>query len=90
MPYKITIEKIETVTCVERGQYTVIDRVPWTPEMLKDAEERHWQSARDREPLKEIRGYAPDREVQATETKQVFQQTVEELNIKSVINAINS
>ena len=89
MPYKITIEKIETVTTTERGAYTIIDRVPWTPAMLADAEEQAWSRASEREALKEIRGYAPDREIEALKTSQILQQTVEDLDIAAVIKAVN-
>lgn len=91
--YKITIEKIETVTVTERGDFTVIDRVPWDQQGLDRfaAYGGSQAAALKDEPLREVRGYAPDREVQKLERTTVYEQTVPEqhFNLAGIVVAVN-
>lgn len=93
MKYKITITKIETVQSTEQGDYTIIDKRPWTEKELDEEKSRAYgdgKSFLEKNPLKEIRGYAPARSVEkAVETK-VLKQTIEQLDLPAVIKAINN
>lgn len=93
MPYKITIERIIETIITERGKHEVLDHRPWTDDELAKTSGYYPGGPtgflKDN-PLHPISGYAPDRQVQTTETETVFEQTVESLNLKSVINAINA
>lgn len=91
MSYLITITKIETTTKTENGPWTVIDRRPWTDEELAKATPFYGDKGEflKTNPLKEVQGYAPNREVQSTKDTQIFTQKVEELDLAAVIKAIN-
>jgi hypothetical protein len=89
--YIITIKKVETVTKTESGSYGVVDRVPWTDEQIQGASD-HYGSAQKflaHNPLREIRGYLPDRSVEEEVETEILKQTVETLNLAEVIKAIN-
>ena len=88
--YQITIKKIETRTVTKRGDYTVIDKVPWDEATYVD--ERVYGTKEEfmrRTPLKEVRGYAPDWEGVETVETEILKQTVETLDLADVIKAIN-
>lgn len=63
MSYEIIIKKRETKPVTKRGDYKVIERVPW--------------------------GYAPNYESTETVVTEVLTQVVDELDIATVIRAIN-
>jgi len=95
MPYKITIEKTESVTTKQEGPYVIIARVPWTDSEINDKVLRAYgdESKKEmlsKEPLREVRGYAPDRDKTETKATKLYEQCVDDLNLKAVINAINS
>lgn len=90
MSYKITITKIESKTVTKRGDYTIVDRVPWTEKDIVD--ERTYGSRESflkSNPLKEIRDYAPSWQGVETVEIEVLKQTVEELDLAAVIKAVN-
>lgn len=91
MSYLITITKIETTTRTENGPWTIIDHRPWTDEELSKATSYYGSEEEflKTNPLKEINGYAPDREVASTKDTQIFTQKVEDLDLAAVIKAIN-
>jgi len=64
--YKITIEKIEEVTKVVRGEWTRVSDTGPNPF-----------------------GYTPDREAEVKVETTILEQTVEELDLKAVLKAIN-
>jgi len=91
MPFTITITETKTVESNQRGEYKIIDRIPWTTDKLK--KETMYQSPEEvfaRNPLMEVWGYAPDQIVSITSENQILSQTVETLDIAAVIKAINN
>ncbi len=84
MPFKITIEKITSVPVMQRGQWVVIEKRPYTNAELEDIPRR--DLAPD---MKEVMGYAPDRMGNETKVEEVYSQIVEELEITDVISAVN-
>lgn len=92
MSYKITISKASQETQEKDGEFLVIDKRPWTEKELSEGSGFYRSQDSDflkNNPLKEIRGYAPRREVIATVDVKVLEQTVENLDISAVIKAIN-
>ena len=88
--YVITIREIEEVSAPEQGPYTVIDKRPWTPAELSNAagfcDDKQFLKEN---PLKEIKGYAPDRQTVKTVETELLRQTVETLDLAAVIKAVN-
>ena len=88
--FKITITEIKATQATKRGEYGVLDRVPWTAETF--AEEQIYGGREEflkRCPLKEIFGYRPSYEdIERIETK-ILEQTVDELDLAAVIKAVN-
>lgn len=93
MPYEITIKKIEKTTRLRKGEHTQIDERPWTDEDLRDASERAYgKSPSDiiqSSPMKKVFGYAPDTYEEMKVEIEILKQTVEDLDIATVIKAIN-
>ncbi|MBE2178903.1 MAG: hypothetical protein IAE97_00320 [Chthoniobacterales bacterium] len=90
--YIITITKLETRTTKEPGNYTVIDKRPWTQKELSEEGAALYGGLKkflDDQPLKEVRGYAPDVSITRDVETQVLRQTVESLDLSAVIKAIN-
>ena len=90
MSYEITIKKIEEVRVTKRGEHKVIDRVPWTNEAF--AKEGVYGNANgflERNPLREVYGYAPSYEGTEKRETEVLKQVVEELDLAAVIRAVN-
>lgn len=91
MAYKITIEKTETTSSVERGDWTIVKEVPWTHETL--VSENVYGSKEkflERQPTERVYGYAPDAVKKNTTTIKVLEQTVETLDLAAVIKAVNA
>lgn len=91
MKYKIAITKVEEVEATQRGEYTIIDTRPWTKNEIGQQNffgqsENKWL---EQNPLKEIRGYAPDRTIKKEQETEVLKQTVETLDLAAVIKAVN-
>jgi hypothetical protein len=89
--YKITITKIIPTKTEQRGEWTIIDRVPW---LQKDLEDKHIYGTeasflKDNQ-LREVRGYAPDRVVTENKEVQILAQVVDEIDLGKVIQAINN
>ncbi len=92
MKYQIIITRIDTKKTTKRGEYTVIDKVPWTQkELSKASDEIYGTSVNflNENPLREVRGYAPNYEALESVSTQVLQQEVEDLDLAAVIKAIN-
>ncbi len=89
--YKITITRTDHVKGTERGPYTVIARVPWTDADFKGSASGYQANGGvlEKEPLREIRDYAPSFEVVKPVDTQLLAQTVDELDLVAVIKAIN-
>jgi len=94
MPYEITIKRTTTKTVTKRGEWTVVDKRPWkatevTEEVDKSYIYRSTDQFLEKNPLKEILGYAPDVQAEQTESTEILKQTVDELDLPAVIKAIN-
>lgn len=92
MKYKITITKIESKAVRKRGEYTIVDRRPWTEKELGEATSRIYGSDKEfleKNPLKEVRDYAPSWDGFESEEVKVLEQTVETLDLAAVIKAVN-
>ena len=85
--YTITIEKTETKRKLVQGDWVIIEQRPWTQ---KEMDEAFGQFDPKPHPLKEIRGYPPAREQNVMKTSQVFQQTIEDIDLSAVIMAVNN
>lgn len=92
MSYQITIKKIEQVKVTRRGEYGVIDKRPWTDQELAEEMSSMYRGKEqflEKNPLRQVMGYQPNREeVEDKETK-VLEQTVESLDLAAVIKAVN-
>lgn len=91
MKYKITITKVKEVEVTEQGPYTVIDTRPWTKNEIGQQNffgksENDWI---ENNPVKEVRGYAPNRTIKREQETEVLKQTVETLDLAAVIKAVN-
>jgi len=92
MKYKIVITKIEDKTTRKQGDWTVIEKRPWTEKDFRDESDKVYGSAKDffeKNPLNSVYGYTPEREVTVQEEVKVLEQTVETLDLAAVIKAIN-
>lgn len=91
MSYKIIITRIEQEKQEKDGEWTVIDNRPWTEkELAESARYSREEEFAKTTPLKEIRGYAPPREVIVNVDVKVLEQTVDTLDLAAVIKAINN
>jgi hypothetical protein len=88
--YVVTIKEIEDVPHTERGSWTVIDKRPWTThEMAEESGLHNTDRFLKDNPLKEVLGYAPDRETRKIVETELLRQTVETLDLAAVIKAVN-
>ena len=78
MSYKITIEETKVETKLVRGAHVQVG---------EHQEEDKYST--DKIVMVAEYGYAPNREDEVSETKNIYEQVVEELNITDVINAVN-
>lgn len=90
--YEIIINRVTTRTVLKRGDHTIIDKRPMTEAELADAN-GPFRAAYEQKPdafkLKEVYGYAPDREEDEKVEEQIFRQQVEGLDLADVIKAVN-
>ena len=92
MKYEITIKKIEPRTITKRGEYTVIDKRPWTEQELNEVNTRIYGSTDDflsKNQLKEVHGYTPSWEGFELVETELLKQTVDKLDLNEVIRAVN-
>jgi len=95
MSYKITITKIETKKVIKEGEYQVIGERIWTERELDEAKRikarigLSEEKFLEKNPFKEVRGYAPDFESSEEIEIKVLEQTVENLDLSAVIKAVN-
>lgn len=100
MPFKITITEVKEKTTKKEGEYTLIERRPYTPDEIEgylksdhatwfDEGQKTKRAAELSAALKEIRGYSPAREVTEPVEVKVLEQTVEEMDLIAVIKAVN-
>lgn len=96
MPYKITIERIETVKTSQKGQWQIIAKRPWTEAEISNRAEcydrNHETSFVEKHPLNEVFDYAPDREVLQTATTEIFKQIIPDIyfEFEKVVKAVNN
>ena len=83
--WKITITKVSDKKVIETGQYTVIEKRPYSKEELKDSGDPEYYKKQ----LKEIRGYTPEREIVIAKEIEIYKQIVENLDLVEVIDAVN-
>lgn len=92
MSYKITIIKTEEITERQQSNRTeVVDKRPWTDDELAKASTYYGgeQKFLETNPMKEVWGYPPSRDVLTEKETEVLKQTVDELDLAAVIKAIN-
>jgi len=89
--YRITITKVEEKHVEKQGQWTTIDKRPWTPKELQGSvyDSPKGDSFLKENPLKEIKGYAPNTVGIEEREIEVLKQNVETLDVATVIKAIN-
>ena len=84
--YKITIEKIERKVEVVQGEWGRIDERPYTDKELEDSV---IYSKASKNQIKPVMGYAPDVKKTVRLEQVILEQNVEELDLVSIIKAIN-
>lgn len=90
MKYEITIKEVGQVTQMVKGVWEVVENRPWTAKELHDsAQYSHESDFTDKHPLKEVRAYTPDRETIVNVDKEIYRQSVDELDLAAVIKAVN-
>lgn len=84
--FKITIEEIKTVTKIEKGQYGIIGE-----EQRDDNDVEYEKRHRPENPSihKPVWGYPPEREVESTSTAIIYTQQVADMDLATVIKAMN-
>lgn len=85
--YQIVIKKIEKKTETSNGNWTIIDKRPYTEEELENVPPHN--RSRYNDELKEVYGYPPPHEKEVEREVKVLEQTVDELDLVEVIKAIN-
>lgn len=95
MKYEITIKKTEEVTRLKKGEWGVVDKRPWTEEELSEQVSHSFYRSNpnqflERNPLKELMGYQPERDTVETVETEILKQTVNNLDLAAVIKAINN
>jgi len=95
MKYEIIIKKTEEVTRLKKGEWGVIDKRPWTQEEVADQTNHTFYRSDsnqflERNPLKELMGYRPERDTVETVETEILKQTVDNLDLAAVIKAINN
>jgi len=89
--FEITIREITEKKVTKRGEHTIIDRVPWSNEALE--KKGMFQSTEEflkENPTQPVYGYAPSFEGVEKVEREVLKQCVDELNLATVIKAINN
>lgn len=88
--FEITIKEMTTERKIVRGEHTIIDRRPYTDAELNECSIYRQSDAGKQGETKPIYGYAPDREQEVDVQRELLKQTVEKLDLSSVIKAINN
>ena len=84
--YKVTIEKIENITALEKGAWVKVADVPYSKDDMETTFDQQSYSGK----TKTVYGYLDDKEVTREKSTKVLEQTVEDLDLVSVIKAINN
>lgn len=89
--FEIIIRTKQVQAVMKSGDWSVIDKVPWTDEELDKATRCYGdkESFLRNNPLHEINGRTPSYEVSEVKEADIFRQTVETLDLAAVIKAIN-
>ena len=85
--YKITIDKIEKVERIEEGEYGVITTEPYSEDTIN---ENGWNFDSWKDKERKIYGYFPPKKITKIITTEIYQQTVDDIDLPSVIIAINN
>ncbi len=85
MSYKITITETRTVKKIVGNDWAVIG----TKEIARDESFIREDPEKGRTRIEDVRGYTPTIEKLVSETVEVLEQVVEDLDLKEVIKAIN-
>lgn len=91
--YKIVITKVEDKITRKQGEWTVIEKRPWTQKEFNEETGRMYGTSEaflEKNPLKSVYGYTPEREVTVQEEVKVLEQTVEAIDLAAVIKAVNN
>jgi len=84
--YTITIEETTAETKLVQGEWMVVEKRPYTKEESLDMSGLYNPENIGH---KEVRGYAPDREQEVVSTVKVYEQVVEDIDLVTVITAVN-
>jgi hypothetical protein len=72
--YKVTVTAVTERREISGGQWTVVDKVP---------------ISEDSDKLKEVYGYTPEIEKTVRAESQIYEQTVEQLDMASLVSVVN-
>ena len=84
--YKITIEKVTQNKKLVKGDWVIVDQRPYTNADMKDS----FSGTSYEGKTKSVYGYLEDKEVEVDSTIKVLEQTVDDIDLVSVIKAINN
>jgi hypothetical protein len=89
--YRITITKVEEKRVERQGNWVTLEQRPWTPKELQGSvyDSPKGDSFLKENPLKEIKGYAPNTTSTEEREVEILKQNVETLDLAAVIKAIN-
>lgn len=87
--YEIIIKQ-HTTKKVQKQERGVIDKRPYTDKELAEANSFYREDKESRLAIKEVMGWLPAVEKDETETRTVYTQEVEDLDLVAVINAVNA
>jgi hypothetical protein len=86
MSYEITITETRTVVKKVGKEWAILG----TKEVSRDNEIYDMDKAGGRTRIEDVHGYTPEIEKSIDEKREIFRQTVEDLDLSAVIRAINS
>ena len=93
MSFKVTIEETKTVTVYKSQGYELLRKEHATEESFSGIphdERKEYKRNEDGTYTREIYGWSAKTDVPTTESKKIYEQTVEELDITQVVSVINT
>jgi len=84
--FRITIHEIGDEEYKKGHDWRVVEKRPYTPEELKETGDLEYYKQRE----KEVMGYAPEVLSHRQVDRQIFEQVTDDLDLVSVIRAVNN
>lgn len=87
--FEITIKETTTTRKLVRGAWLVVEKRPYTNKELSESNSWFADKEEAKKEIKDIMGYAPDREQDVTSEREILKQSVDDLDLAAVIRAVN-